>query len=95
MCIRDSRQEMEKTFVKPLLAAVIMGVVTYAVHLVLDLLIGGRIPTILSILAAVAVYAVSILKLGALSPEDIRDLPQGRKILRICRKLHLLPHGGR
>ena len=89
------RQEMEKTFVKPLLAAVIMGVVTYAVHLVLDLLIGGRIPTILSILAAVAVYAVSILKLGALSPEDIRDLPQGRKILRICRKLHLLPHGGR
>ena len=72
-----------------------MGVVTYAVHLVLDLLIGGRIPTILSILAAVAVYAVSILKLGALSPEDIRDLPQGRKILRICRKLHLLPHGGR
>lgn len=89
------RQEMEKTFVKPLLAAVIMGVVTYAVHLVLDLLIGGRIPTILSILAAVAVYAVGILKLGALSPEDIRDLPQGRKILRICRKLHLLPHGGR
>ena len=89
------RQEMEKTFVKPLLAAVIMGVVTYAVHLVLDLLIGGRIPTILSILAAVAVYAVSILKLGALSPEDIRDLPQGRKILRICRKLHLLPRGGR
>ena len=89
------RQEMEKTFVKPLLAAVIMGVVTYAVHLVLDLLIGGRIPTILSILAAVAVYAVSILKLGAVSPEDIRDLPQGRKILRICRKLHLLPHGGR
>lgn len=89
------RQEMEKTFVKPLLAAVIMGVVTYAVHLVLDLLIGGRIPTILSILAAVAVYAVSILKLGALSPEDIRDLPQGRKILRICRKLHLLPYGGR
>lgn len=89
------RQEMEKTFVKPLLAAVIMGVVTYAVHLVLDLLIGGRIPTILSILAAVAVYAVSILKLGALSPEDIRDLPQERKILRICRKLHLLPHGGR
>lgn len=89
------RQEVEKTYVKPLLAAVIMGVVTYAVHLVLDLLIGGRIPTILSILVAVVVYAVSILKLGALSPEDIRDLPQGRKILRICMKLHLLPHGVR
>lgn len=89
------RQEVEKTYVKPLLAAVIMGVVTYAVHLVLDLLIGGRIPTILSILVAVVVYAVSILKLGALSPEDIRDLPQGRKILRICMRLHLLPNSER
>ena len=89
------RQEVEKTYVKPLLAAVIMGVVTYAVHLVLDLLIGGRIPTILSILVAVVVYAVSILKLGALSPEDIRDLPQGRKILRVCMRLHLLPNSER
>lgn len=86
------RQEAEKTFVKPLLAAVIMGVVTYAVHLVLDILIGGRFfATMVSILVAVVVYAVSVLKLGVLSIEDIRDLPRGAKILRLCRKLHLLP----
>lgn len=85
------RQEVEKTFVKPLLAAVIMGVVTYAVHLVLDLLIGGRLATVISILVAVIVYGVGVLKLGVLSIEDIRDLPRGAKILRLCRKLHLLP----
>lgn len=86
------RQEVEKTFVKPLLAAVIMGVVTYAVHLVLDILIGGRFfATTVSILVAVIVYGVSVLKLGVLSIEDIRDLPRGAKILRLCRKLHLLP----
>ena len=86
------RQEVEKTFVKPLLAAVIMGVVTYAIHLVLDILIGGRFfATTVSILVAVIVYGISVLKLGVLSIEDIRDLPRGAKILRLCRKLHLLP----
>ncbi|MBA4698795.1 MAG: polysaccharide biosynthesis protein [Ruminococcus sp.] len=86
------RQEVEKTFVKPLLAAVIMGVVTYAVHMVLDILIGGRFfATTVSILVAVIVYGISVLKLGVLSIEDIRDLPRGAKILRLCRKLHLLP----
>lgn len=86
------RQEMETTFVKPLLAAVVMGIVTYAVHLVLDLLIGGRfVATVLSIFAAVPVYAVSVLKLGVLSPDDIKAFPKGRTILRLCRRFHLLP----
>ncbi|HAX51892.1 polysaccharide biosynthesis protein [Muricomes intestini] len=84
------KQDMEKNYVRPLLAAVIMGVVTYAVHLVLDILIGGRFATIISILIAVLVYAVSVLKLGVLSVDDILALPQGNKILRLCRRLHLL-----
>ena len=84
------KQDMEKNYVRPLLAAVIMGVVTYAVHLILDILIGGRFATIISILIAVLVYAVSVLKLGVLSVDDILALPQGNKILRLCRRLHLL-----
>lgn len=101
MCLLNSRairttcgyrQEVDKTFIRPLTASVIMGVITYAVHLILDLMIGGRfLPTILSIFIAVIVYAICILKLGALSDEDIYALPQGRKIHRICKKLHLLP----
>ena len=101
MCLLNSRairttcgyrQEVDKTFIRPLTASVIMGVITYAVHLILSIMIGGRfLPAILSILIAVIVYAVCILKLGALSDEDIYALPQGRKIYRICKKLHLLP----
>lgn len=86
------RQEVEFTFIRPLIAAVIMGAVTYAVHLCLDLLIGGRfISTCISILIAVIVYAVAILKLGVLSPKEIAGFPQGRKLLKLCRKFHLLP----
>lgn len=86
------RQEVDKTFIKPLTAAVIMGIVTYVVHLVLDIFIGGRVlPTVIAILAAVFVYAVAVMKLGVLSRGDIMALPQGITIYKVCGKLHLLP----
>lgn len=86
------RQEIKNTFLKPLLAAVIMGIVTYIVYHLLHLLINGRyIETVLSVLAAVAVYAVAILKLGVLSESDLMAFPMGGRISAVCKKLHLLP----
>lgn len=86
------RQEIDQTFIKPMIAAVIMGIATYVVYLVLDIMIGGRfIPTILAVCIAMVVYAVCTLKLGVLSRRDIKALPQGQKIYQICSTLHLLP----
>ena len=86
------RIDIIHTFVKPFIAAAIMGVATFGVHYLFDLLIGGRfIPTIVSILVAVAVYVVAVLKLGTLSEEDIKDLPMGVRLLKYCKKLQLLP----
>ena len=87
------RQEIEFTFLRPLIAAGIMGVVTYVTYLCLDLLVGGRvIPASISILVAVIVYAATILRLRVLSPREIAGFPQGRRLLRLCRRLHLLPN---
>lgn len=86
------RQEIDKTFIRPLISAIVMGIVTFVVYLIFDILIGGRvIPTVLSILIAVVVYAVCILKLGTLSKEEILALPQGRRIYGICKRFRLLP----
>lgn len=86
------RMNIMDTFIKPLIASGVMGIVTYAVHLALDLLIGGRwIPTIIAILIAMIVYVVVVLKIGTLSDEDIEALPMGARLLRLCRKLHLMP----
>ena len=69
-----------------------MGAVTYLVYQVMDVAVGGRFAaTGIAIVAAVIVYAVAILKLGALSVEDIMALPQGRRIYILCDRLHLLP----
>lgn len=87
------RQEVEHTFIKPLIAAVIMGVVTYVSHMIFSLVFPGRyVATLISVMIAVVVYAISILKLGTLSEQEIKDLPQGYKLLRVCRRLRLLPH---
>lgn len=101
MCLLNERaihrtcgyeQEIDRTFIKPLTAAVLMGIVTYIVHLLLDIFIGGRfIPTIFAVLAAVVVYAAGILKLGVLSRADMKALPQGHRIYSICARFHLLP----
>ena len=78
-------------FLKPFLAAVVMGIITYVIWFVLDFLIGGRvIPTVIAICVAIVVYVVLILKMGALSEEDILSLPMGARLLRYSRRFHLV-----
>lgn len=85
------RPNWRKVFIKPFSAAVVMGITAYAVHLVLDIILGGRfISTLVAIMAAVVVYAISVLKFGALTEEDILDLPKGEKLCSLCRKVRLL-----
>ena len=80
------------TFIKPLIASAVMGVIAYLVYFGLDKLIGGRwIPICVALAVAVVVYVVVVLKIGTLSEDDITALPMGVRLLRYCKKLHLLP----
>ena len=57
-----------------------MGVITYGVFRLFDLLVGGRVlPVLVSLIVAVLVYAVVLLKIGTLSEDDILDLPNGEE----------------
>ena len=83
------------TFIKPLIASAVMGVIAYVVYFGLDKLIGGRwIPICVALAVAVVVYVVVVLKIGTLSEDDITALPMGVRLLRYCKKLHLLPQPG-
>lgn len=83
------------TFIKPLIASAVMGVIAYLVWFGLDKLIGGRwIPICVALAVAVVVYVVVVLKIGTLSEDDITALPMGVRLLRYCKKLHLLPQPG-
>lgn len=86
------RLNWNKIFFKPMSAGIVMGIAAYAVHLVLDIIVGGRfIATLVAILAAVVVYAIGVLRFGVLSEDDVKSFPKGNLIYRVCKKLHLFP----
>ena len=99
MCILNSHdlreavgyvQEKKRTFVYPAVAAVIMGVVVFVLQFVLALVISDAVATVISIVAGVCIYAVSLLAIGGLTEAEILALPKGAKIAAVLQKAHLL-----
>ncbi|MBR2038105.1 MAG: polysaccharide biosynthesis C-terminal domain-containing protein, partial [Lachnospiraceae bacterium] len=98
------KQEVTRTFLIPVLAALVMGVVvffTYAgmnfVMVSLGMLEKGTmhwgmncVCLMPSILIAVIVYFVLIIKFGAVSRTELTAMPKGRSLVRVAEKLHLL-----
>lgn len=82
-------QEQKKTFVIPVIASAIMGVVTLVVHLLFELFVGTKIATVIAIPIAMAVYGVSLIFLGGITESEMREMPKGAALARLCRKLHL------
>ncbi|MBQ9612362.1 MAG: polysaccharide biosynthesis protein [Lachnospiraceae bacterium] len=92
------KTDVTRTYVKPILCALIMGAATRLIYeLLLKIMMsitGGRyyfsslIALIPSLLAAVAVYFYALIRSGAMRTEDIESLPKGTAIARILRKLH-------
>lgn len=85
------RQEIKRTFVLPTLASIAMALVAYAVYHGMFWLLPYRIPAVLlAFLCAVAVYFVLVLRLGAMGEKELRNLPKGASLVRLCRRLRLL-----
>jgi stage V sporulation protein B len=93
-------QELFKTFVLPAIAAFWMGVVAGTVYFGLDkgiVLLAEMsqfwrniICLIPSLLIAVIVYFMLVIKLGAVSKNELKTMPKGHVLVRIAEKLHLV-----
>lgn len=100
MCVLNARaihkhsgyqQEFVKTFVIPLIASVIMGIVTFFTYKGSYALISSNIiSTVLAAAVAVIVYAVLLLLLKGIGEEEILKFPKGALLVQIAKKLHLL-----
>ncbi len=99
------KQEMFKTFVLPAIAAFWMGVVTAGVYFGLDKGIVfvteksqvtisqffcNIICLVPSLLVAVIVYFMLVIKLGAVSKNELKTMPKGHVLVRVAEKLHLV-----
>ncbi len=86
-----ARPDLMKILILPGLCAVIMGIVVFALKLLLTSLFHSNAVTVLiGVLAGVAVYAAALLLSGAVTERELADFPMGGRIARLARKLGLL-----
>lgn len=79
-----------KIFFKPLLSALIMGIVTIIVYkLVFAFAASNLLAVGVAIIVAVPLYGILIVKTRAIQRDEIMSISIGRKIAKICDKLHL------
>ena len=84
-------QEVKTTFLLPLLSAGIMGAGTLALYAGVTALTGRyQLGLLVSIPLAMALYGALIVLTGAVTEEELPDMPFGMRILRLCRKLGLI-----
>lgn len=91
-------QEIRKTFLIPLIAATIMGIVSFAVYSLLNALLrilfidsfSNAAALIIAVLIAVFVYAFFLIRLKGIRESEIADLPKGDLWVRILHKIRFL-----
>ncbi len=85
------KQEMTNTFFKPLLAAVIMGVIAFGIYYGLYVLVSINILALtVAIVVAVLVYFVLVIKMGAVSEDELCSMPKGHLLIKIAKRMRLL-----
>lgn len=75
---------------KPLFSGLLMFIAVIGVYKVFTGIVGSSLSTILAVCAGVGVYAIVLLKSGALTGREIEQLPKGVKLAGLLRKLRLV-----
>lgn len=76
-----------KFILKPILATAIMAICSYFIFIVLDGIIVEKMATIIAMLSAIIIYAISIIALKIFSKEEIYMIPYGNKIYKMLEKI--------
>lgn len=85
------RQEYVQTFLKPAAASAVMGIAAYFMYNGAKLVFGaGRFTTLIAILTAVLVYAVTLLLIHGIEEEELLRMPKGAAIVHLLKSLHFL-----
>ena len=90
------RQEIDKTFLRPLAASALMGGAAYGVYHGMNLLTKSNLVSLaVAIVLAAALYFVLVIHWKAVSEEELRGMPKGYLLIGIAKKLRILKPEGR
>lgn len=74
---------------RPVVATVIMAIISYALYIAMKMILPIRLATIIAIIIAIIVYAIAVVALKIFKKEEILMLPKGEKIYAILKKFRL------
>ena len=86
----DYKHDFMAIFVKPLLAACVMGLFALGAYWLLYRFTNNAVSTIVAIVIAVIVYGVMLIKVKGITEEEILDLPKGAMLVRVLKKVKLI-----
>ena len=87
----DYRQELVRTFIKPIVSALIMGAAAFGVYQGLYYLCKINIIALaVAIMTGGIIYFVLIIHWQAVTEEELRSMPKGYLLLRIARKTGIM-----
>lgn len=87
------RQEVKRTFLIPIAASAVMGIVSKLLYNILFTVLGGSniamlVSLVIAVLATVIVYFVVLLALRGLREKELLSFPKGQVLVKIAKKLH-------
>ena len=85
-----SANVIKQTYIFPLFASLIMGVLVYFSYIGIQKVLPRIVALLLSIFIGMLAYLILVLKLHVVNENEYADLPMGKRIVRLGRKLHLL-----
>ena len=93
------RQEYKKTVILPSVCSLLMGTAAWSIYkglvfLCPALLSGGRLGMAVLVFPPVAVsmavYGVLLVKLKAINEKELKEMPMGTRLVRLCKRVRLM-----
>ena len=85
------RQEIDKTFVRPVFASAIMGAVAFGVYHGIYYFVPVNLAALgIAVVMAVFVYFVLVIALHGVTEDELRSMPKGHLLVKMGRKMRLL-----
>lgn len=93
------RQEYKKTVILPSVCSLLMGTAAWSIYkglvfLCPALLSGGRLGMAVLVFPPVAVsmavYGVLLVKLKAIDEKELKEMPMGTRLVRLCKRVRLM-----
>lgn len=76
---------------KPCIGSLIMGIAAFGIYQGLYMLLpNNTVCTLVAIVFAILIYGIVMLLIRGIQEEDLESIPMGRKLIRLCKKVHML-----